>query len=234
VATGRPLLGDTVHHQGNVVFLSLEDPPDEFDRQLAAACAHHGVAKGEIEGRIKARFGRVRPVVMAALGEGGHVLFPDRDEIIRRVQEAGGAALLEVDPWVNSHEIDESKNPQVAAAMRAWIEVAEACGCAVLLVHHTRKGKQERGQADAARGAGALINAARVAATLYAMDEEEAEEFDLLPEEAKLHVRLDPAKSNLARIMHEGWRAWSKPLSGNRIRMRPLNPAGSGDHARQS
>lgn len=37
----------------------------------------------------------------------------------------------------------------------------------------------------------------------------------------------------LARIMHEGWRAWSEPLSGNRIRMRPLNPAVSGDHARQ-
>jgi hypothetical protein len=41
------------------------------------------------------------------------------------------------------------------------------------------------------------------------------------------------ARNPLARIMHEGWRAWSEPLSGNRIRMRPLNPAVFGNHARQ-
>ncbi len=38
----------------------------------------------------------------------------------------------------------------------------------------------------------------------------------------------------LACIMRESWRAWSKPLSGHRIRMQPLNPAAFGDHARQS
>src|SRR5215213_1721683 len=47
---------------------------------------------------------------------------------------------------------------------------------------------------------------------------------------AAMHERMPVI---LARIMHEGWRAWSEPLSGNRIRMRPLNPAVSGDHARQ-
>ncbi len=38
----------------------------------------------------------------------------------------------------------------------------------------------------------------------------------------------------LARIIHQGWRAWRKPLIGHRIRLRDLNRADFGAHARQS
>jgi len=38
----------------------------------------------------------------------------------------------------------------------------------------------------------------------------------------------------LARIIHEGWRAWRNPLISHRIRLRHLNPADVGDHARQA
>ena len=56
--------------------------------------------------------------------------------------------------------------------------------------------------------------------------------------ESKLKRALEPVVSRydyilLSRFMREGWRAWSKPPSGHRIWMRPLNPAVSGDHARQ-
>jgi hypothetical protein len=37
----------------------------------------------------------------------------------------------------------------------------------------------------------------------------------------------------LARIIHQGWRAWRKPLIGHRIRLRDLNPIDVGAHARQ-
>ncbi|MBU8547271.1 MULTISPECIES: tetratricopeptide repeat protein, partial [Roseomonadaceae] len=36
------------------------------------------------------------------------------------------------------------------------------------------------------------------------------------------------AKRKLARKIHQGWRTWCKPLNGNRIRLRHLNPAVSG------
>jgi hypothetical protein len=48
-------------------------------------------------------------------------------------------------------------------------------------------------------------------------------------------VLLFASKANeLAWIMHESWRAWCKPLKGNRIRLRHPHPAVSGAHARQS
>jgi len=38
----------------------------------------------------------------------------------------------------------------------------------------------------------------------------------------------------LARIIHQGWRAWRNPLIGHRIRLRHLNSADFGAHARQA
>ena len=46
--------------------------------------------------------------------------------------------------------------------------------------------------------------------------------------------RVDWMFGNLARIMHQGWRAWRKPLIGHRIRLRDLNLADVGAHARQA
>jgi len=45
---------------------------------------------------------------------------------------------------------------------------------------------------------------------------------------------VELARRLLARIMHQGWRAWRKPLIGHRIRLRDLNPADVGAHARQA
>ena len=52
--------------------------------------------------------------------------------------------------------------------------------------------------------------------------------------EGKARADVRRYEALLACIMRESWRAWSKPPSGNRIRMQPLNPAAFGDHARQS
>ena len=47
---------------------------------------------------------------------------------------------------------------------------------------------------------------------------------------APVTTRADPT---LARIIHQCWRTWCKPLIGHRIRLRDQNPADFGAHARQ-
>ncbi len=47
-------------------------------------------------------------------------------------------------------------------------------------------------------------------------------------------VTLKWGGGDLTRIIHQGWRAWRKPLIGHRIRLRDLNRADFGAHARQS
>jgi hypothetical protein len=102
-----------------------------------------------------------------------------------------------VDPFVKSHRLEENRNEQIDFAAALWSRVADAAGCAVLLVHHFRKGGIA-GDADAFRGASALVDAARAAVTLSVMSEREAEGFKVPPEERRFHVRADNAKLNLA------------------------------------
>ena len=50
---------------------------------------------------------------------------------------------------------------------------------------------------------------------------------------AKGKDRYDGFVEALARIIHQCWRTWCKPLIGHRIRLRDQNPADFGAHARQ-
>jgi hypothetical protein len=197
VALGRGLVGDWVHTQANTLCCGLEDPEDEFDRRVAAAMKHYGVRREELEDRLFVISGRDRRLVIAALdADGISIAYPDKDTLVRLIKELK-IGFLTVDPFVNSHDLEENSNPHVNAAARAWAEIANETGCAIMLVHHTRKGATA-GDADASRGASALVGAARAAFTLTAMTEEEAKSFEIREDARKLYVRLDDAKSNLA------------------------------------
>ena len=98
---------------------------------------------------------------------------------------------------MKSHRLEENRNEQVDFAAALWARVADAAGCAVLLVHHFRKGGIA-GDADAFRGASALVDAARAAVSLSVMSEREAEAFNVPPDRRRFHVRADNAKLNLA------------------------------------
>lgn len=198
VAHGRGLIGDWVHAQSAVLFCCLEDPEDEFDRRIAACMSHHGLDSPDLRGGVYHINGRDRRLVLAALdADGLSVTYPDKDALLKEIRRLG-IGLVVVDPFVNSHELEENSNPHINAAARAWAEVAEEAECAVLLIHHTRKGATA-GDIDAARGASALIGAARAGFTLTAMSPEEAGEFGISEADRRLHIRLDDAKANLAR-----------------------------------
>jgi hypothetical protein len=77
--------------------------------------------------------------------------------------------VLIVDPFVSSHRVNENDNNKIDAVAKRWARVAVACGCAIVLVHHSRKLDGEEVTADSARGAGALNNAARITLVLNRM-----------------------------------------------------------------
>lgn len=197
LACGKPLLGDYVHARCNVLFCGLEDPEDELDRRIAAAMIHHKLDADDLEGRVFALNGRARRLQMATLTPGGtEIIFPDKAELTAYLI-ANEIGAVFVDPFVNSHDLDENSNPHINAAARAWAEVANDANCGVTLVHHTRKGAIA-GDADSGRGASALVNAARVALTLSHMSEDDATKYGIPAEERRLHIRLDDPKANLA------------------------------------
>lgn len=44
-----------------------------------------------------------------------------------------------VDPFVSSHTVRESSNEAIDAIAKRWKRLAQETGCAVVLVHHTKK-----------------------------------------------------------------------------------------------
>jgi len=144
-----------------------------------------------------------------------------------------------VDPFAETFSGDENSNNDAKWAMKIWRDdIARATGCAVYLVHHTVKGAGNgAGSADVIRGAGALVNSARLASTLFVMTEDEAESLGVDPEQRYRYVRYDDAKSNQSLV---GARSWFEKISvvigngpegssdgGDEVgALRPWSPAG--------
>jgi hypothetical protein len=73
----------------------------------------------------------------------------------------------------------------------------------VLLVHHVRKG--DAGGIDAARGAKALTDSARVGLLMTTMTSAEGGSFGIDPDDCWQYVRLDDAKRNMAPAAKAKW-----------------------------
>jgi hypothetical protein len=197
LTTGRPIFGEKIFARVNVGYMNLEDPLDELDRRLAALMLHHGIDRREVEGRYFLYSSDDRRFTLATVSDDGfEIVYPDEQAVIREIN-AHTIGVLFVDPVAESHELEENSNGQMNKAAAAWRRIARATGCAILLLHHVRKGPVN--DIDASRGAKALTDSARVGLLLSPMSEDDAEGFDINDEDRTAYVRLDDAKANMAR-----------------------------------
>ena len=208
-ATGRDeIIGERVHEQVKAWVWNNEDDEHELDRRLNAAMLHWNVTPEDLRGRLGLNSGSERPLVVAkAMKDGSVVRLPDVEAIVE-VIKAEGIGLLIVDPFVETHEVDENNNAQIKAVAALWREVARRGGCAVVLVHHTGKPPAASpdawtGSLSASRGASSLSGVARVVRTLFGMSERDAEKLGI--DAARRHqlVRMDDAKANLSLASHQ-------------------------------
>jgi hypothetical protein len=218
LVTGRKLLGPHVFERVPTWFLSLEDDAVEIERRVAAFRIVHNIPWADLD-NFYVHSGRERRVCMAKLDqEENKIVFPDKEAVLAAVR-SGKVGLIIVDPFVRSHELDENSNPAMDAAVRAWTEIAEEENCAILLVHHVRKAVSVG--IEAARGAKALSDAARVGLLLTAMTEEEAEEMGIDTDEARRFVRLDNSKANMAPAGTATWFQMTERNLGNKTKLYP-------------
>ena len=196
LASGRKLLGEHVFACVRTAILNLEDPMDEMERRLAAIMLRYELSRDDLEGRIFLHSGEDRAVIMAQLGDDGFsVVHPDEEALTKEIR-TNGIGLLIVDPYAESHTLEENNNPQMIQAAAAWRRIARATNCAVLLIHHVRKGAVM--DIESARGAKGLTDSARVGLLLSTMGEDDAGALNIPVAERSRYVRLDDAKSNMA------------------------------------
>jgi hypothetical protein len=191
--TGESLLGEHIWRTGPVAIVSYEDDPVEWQRRIAAACAHYRIDYATVITNIRF-IHRPGGRVSFANTVNNMVTFPDGGETIRVLRDMG-AALLVIDPFNHAHGLDDGNNNVLVAKVAGEMtRIAQESNTAVLVLHHLRKGAS--GQPDDLMGATALRATFRSARILIWMTPEEAKQRNL-PDSWRF-IRIASSKENYA------------------------------------
>jgi len=215
LASRRAFLGSHIFSPVNVAVINLDDPMDELERRVAAVMLAHRIRREDLDGRLFIEDCDGHGLTLAAPARddnGFYVANPDELALTELIRE-NDIGLIICDPFAESHTLEENSNPQMIQAAAVWRRIARATNCAVLLVHHVRKG--DTSGIDAARGAKALTDSARVGLLMTTMSEAEAEGFGISDEDRLSYVRLDDAKRNMAAAAKARWFRLSSVKLGN-------------------
>ncbi len=204
LATGQPLLGKQVWGGAKRVWLwNLEDDLDEMARSIQAAALHYDIDPSEVGDRLFVDSGMEGAALCTATEEAGlltPVFAALTEELSRRSID-----VLVIDPFVSSHEFDENANTKIDKIAKAWGRVAKAANCCIVLVHHTSKAGAGEVNALSARGAVALINAARSTLVINRMSDDEAARLGIPDQERRRYISVSDDKHNRAPAEKADW-----------------------------
>lgn len=223
MATGRSLLGRETYGKHKVMLWSGEDGRVEINRRLLAAMKHYNITSEDIGDRLHVVTHDDLPLTMAQEHQGQQaagqptigINKTDVDYLIGYMV-SNGIEIASFDPLVEAHQLDENSNAHAHVVMQAFKRVALMADAAIILVHHVGKGSlrdDSKGDpADAARGATAFINAARVSIALKQMSLADAGSFRI--DNPSDYAEIIDAKANLSRRGVGGQR-WIEKVSIN-------------------
>lgn len=203
MATGKDLLGHRVWSGPHRVWLwNLEDDLEEVEKTVHAFMKLWNLDPDELGDRLYINGAD-------SLGSNGLKLAVEDNFGGFKLQRPVAEALIEelkrlkvdyldIDPFVSSHAVDENSNQAIDAVAKEWLRIAHEANCAVGLAHHLRKTTAAEFTAQDARGAGAMINAARSVLVLQRMGKEAAQEFRIEECDRKRYFSVYDDKNNKA------------------------------------
>ena len=204
IATGIEILEEKIYqaHPLKVLFINGEDGGNEIARRIwAFSLAHAHKLAGQNLDRLYVAGtddARVQRLSFLKTEKNLSTLNPDAFQVLKSALETLQPDLLVLDPLVafcGSGDINASA--VVAPVIRELKRLATESNCAVLIIHHTRKGG-EKDNAEAISGSAAMVNLARRALMVVPMTVDEATKFGVLPSERWRYFKLVDAKSNFA------------------------------------
>jgi hypothetical protein len=195
MVSGKDLLGIAPANKLRVWIWNGEDPSDELLRRVTAACVHYELDASDVDG-LFLDSGRQMPMVLAEQTRNGtEVAQSVIDAIVRTAQDNRIDCII-IDPFVATHRVNENDNTAMDLVVKAWGQIAERTNAGIELIHHSRKMHGGDTGVEDARGASALIAAARSAVVLNSMKAQEATKAGL--ESYRGYFRVDSGKANLA------------------------------------
>jgi len=195
MATGLGLLTGVRRDPLKVVYYNAEDDEDVIDGRIAALLALYGIPQEALVGQLFPTSGVEREDFYMVSGQDpviNEALFIS----IEKFCTENGADVLIFDPLQ-----DLTRSPETNEVFRALGQrlrrMANACGVALGLVHHTRKVAQGiTPSIDDMRGGSALRGTARFNRILVSMTEDEAAKAGV--ENHRHFFRIGDMESNLA------------------------------------
>lgn len=197
MASGKDLLGIKPAGHFRVWLWNGEDPLEELQRRIMATALHYGLAREDFEGWLFVDSGRSTEIVIAEETRAGVAIARPVVEAVESTIVANDIDVVLIDPFVSSHRVSENDNNAIDRIAKTWAKIADGCGCSIELVHHARKTNGMEVTVEDARGASALIAAARSARALNAMSEDEAERAGV-EHHRRRYFRVDDGKVSMA------------------------------------
>ena len=199
LASGKPVMGERVGKPRRVLIWS-EDPPEELSKRVDAAMQIHGLTRADIEDRLLVvSIDELRITIARFSQELREVIAVDV-AVLKQIIVANKLDVLVLDPIAELHELEENDNVQMSKLMGMVRSVARETKTAILLLHHASKASVDAGKKSAAtatRGAGAIVNSARVSMVLNEMTAKDAEDFGIPADERALYGELTRPKANM-------------------------------------
>ena len=197
LATGNNLLGKQTGTAKRVWLWNLEDPRDELERRIQAICQHFNISADDLDDRLFIDTGCEQELCLAISGRSGPELQDIViDNLVDQMIENEIDCLI-VDPFISSHAVSENDNVAIDMVVKAWGRIADRTNAAIHLIHHSRKQSADaETNADSARGAKALVDAARDVRVLNRMTQDEALKAKV--DNHRLYFRVYSDKANLS------------------------------------
>jgi len=229
MVSGKPLAGTKPPTRLSCWLFNAEDPRDEMERRIMAACLHYNLSPDDIAGRLFLDTGREQELVIMEEDKktGLKINKPIVEAVVEQIRRHGIDVMI-IDPFVSTHRVNENDNGAIDKVAKLWAQIADMTNCAVDVVHHLRKMSDREATVEDARGAVSLIGAARSVRVLNRMTEDQATKAGLDPNDRFSYFWIHYGKANLTKLDNsQHWRKMeSVPLGNGTGILKPQDHAG--------
>lgn len=200
IVTGRPLLDDEVHEQGDVLIFVGEDARRDVEARIAAILQRHEIESSAMGDRLHVVYlSEVDPFAYT-LAHMIHSVAVINRALLDWVAEFPNLVAVFIDPIAAWHHVMENDTGAMKVLATELRRVAVRSNIHIGFDHHTTKASQidpesHVGNTIAMRGA-FLAGDARWMFTMAKLKAETATKFGIADEERWLWRRLDPLKAS--------------------------------------
>lgn len=202
MVSGKALLspdGGGISGRLRVALYNGEDPRDEMERRIEAARLYYKLTAGDLAG-LFLDVGREQELVVVSEDKrsGIKINAPVVEAVVEHIM-ANQIDVMILDPFVSTHAVNENDNGAIDKVAKLWGQIADRTNSSIELVHHLRKLNDKEATIDDARGAVALIGAARSVRLLNRMSRDDASAAGVPPQDVPGRFYIISGKSNMTK-----------------------------------